>query len=117
MGVRIEIVDPGADFPKNVIITGKGTSRVGLTNGELYDRAPIEYPWAQGVPLDTVDALYPNSVDVYVGDPLDPMPQLDLNGVWQFVLDGNGARVTRTSPEGETLVVIEKVEYIRNQYT
>lgn len=104
--------------PKAFAITGTGTARVKVGTG-LWDRAPINDVWAQGVRPSTQNVSWQNTVDVYVGDPAAPTPQLDLSGVWSLVLDENGDPVVQPSPfDAATDVnILQKVEFVRNEYT
>lgn len=104
MGVRIRIVSPFPTGYTNIVLTGKGVSRVAGANGVLFDRVPFEDPHEITVRKGTVD--------VYVGDSADPKPELDLNGVWQVP-----ANAVTEVVNGNTLIPIEKVEWLRNKNT
>jgi hypothetical protein len=107
MGVCMRVLKsslPVLTTQKNILLTGKGVCRVASANGVLYDRCPYEDPHAQ-----TVTQGY---VDVLVGDPAAPSPELDLGGVWQ-----KAPYSVDEVFSGDTLTVLEKVEWLRNQFT
>jgi len=104
MAVRMRIKSPFPTGYKNIVLSGKGRSRVAGANGVLFDRVPFEDPHEL-----TVTKGY---VDVLVGEPSDPKPELDLGGVWQLAENS----VSETF-NGNTLVILEKVEWARNRYT
>jgi len=107
MGVCMRVLKsslPVLTTQKSILLTGKGVCRVISTNDVLYDRCPYEDPHAQ-----TVTQGY---VNVLVGLEAAPSPELDLGGVWQIA-----PYSVDEDFEGDTLVTLEKVEWLRNQYT
>ena len=107
-----------ADLPKNIIVTGKGVSRVNLMNGELYDRSPINDLHHQNVAPSTIEATaYEDSVDIFVGEEASLQDVSSAFGaVFQVRVDENGAPVEHQSPQGVTIWTLDNVEFVRNEF-
>ena len=95
---------PSLSTYKNLLLTGKGVCRVVSANGVAYDRCPWEDPFEQNMTKGYIDVL--------VGDPADPKPELDLGGIWQLA-----PYAVDETYSSDTLSVLEKVEWSRNRYT
>ena len=107
---RIQILQV-ANLPKNIILTGKGVARKKRTGNYLFDVCPIEDAHLQGVPPVSPA---PSAIEVYAGAEADPKPQIDMNGVYQVETLPNGTPITQTVG-AHTLLILKKVEWIRNK--
>lgn len=104
MSQRIRIRGAFPAGVKNIVLTGKGVTKVAIA-GDLFLRVPYEDPHKLTVRVGTVD--------VYNGTVAAPEPHLDLNGVWQ----AQAVVPAQTTVNGNSLTTIGKVEWVRNPNT
>jgi len=114
MVVRIKV--PGAALAgKNIVLTGKGVTRIAGANNHQFDRCPYEVVEQQGVLPSVVKAGSPDFVDVFIDKDADnnPVsPEMDLSGVYQVETVG-GVEVVDVV-NGNNLWRLRKVEFVRN---